>query len=181
MSRNRVVLGLMLALTLPSILSAQEYEEYYGSRGGYVVALNVYGACVAVTEISYSDIYGEEYPAAIAFGVLEIEGRVGSMLGLSSASFSMTMGDARRGTISFDASEYEAFYMADSHQMFTAYMEFERIEQIMYSEKADLNLFDGTYIELPLDGTLSASELVLDCAEDHIIAEPGHHDPFSGR
>ena len=152
--------------------------EFYGSAEGFNVFLNEHGACVAEKQVQYTDIDGAEYTAGIVFGIVRTGAEEFSMLGIYSPSFEMNYGESRWGTVAFDGQEVDVFYVADGEQLLTAYMDIEGVLDVMEAYTAEVNLFDGTFIEVPLSGTMAAGNLIGDCYERELMQPRGDHNPL---
>ena len=182
-SPTQFVSHLAVGLSLLFLLSKPAeafFLEYYGSRGGFQVGLNEHAACVAAKETQYEDIDGSTYQTSFSFGVVDTYGTTLALIAIWSPSFNMQFGDARRGEVEFDGVAVEGMFVADDRQILSVYMDVEQLYKVATSYDVVINLFDGTYIEMPLDGTAAASELVLECYERELAPSQGGHDPLRG-
>jgi hypothetical protein len=167
-----------ICLGLSSALAAQ---SYFGEEGGFEVVLNQHGACEASKGVYYRDGEGVQHYAAMSFGLTIEQEHLLSMLGVYSRSFALPAGESRSGSVGFDGAQRDATYVADSQEMLSAYMTPDQIRDIARAQNAELRLFDGRRVVLPLTGTFAASRLIADCYMAHLAGRTNAPNPFVAR
>jgi hypothetical protein len=170
----------LIAPVLAGVGLESSAQQNFGQAGGFEVVLTEQGICEASRGIDYRDGQGDSHQAAMTFGLTVEQGQLLSLLGVYSSSLSLPTGETRSGNVRFDDARRDANYVVDNRLMMTAYMPAAQIRDIATARNAELTLFDGNRISLPLTGTFDASRLVADCYVTHLARE-GIPNPFVAR
>ena len=155
-------------------------QQNFGEAGGFEVVHTEQGICEASRWITYRDSRGSSQEAAMTFGLTVEQGQLLALLGVWSESLSLPAGETQRGSVRFDDVRRDANYVVDNRLQVTAYMPAAQIHDIAAARSAELTLFDGSRISLPLTGTFAGSRLVAACYVAH-LARQGVPNPFTSR